>query len=74
MKFFWDKIISTETNISDINECGNKIFKLLNKKQKELFGFNSIVPKFNLKNQSRNTKTLRNIKSIGKSYTEALKY
>ncbi len=59
---------------TDFTKCGNKIFKLLNKKQKELFGFNSIVPKFNLKNQSRNTKTLRNIKSIGKSYTEALKY
>ena len=59
---------------TDFTKCGNKIFKLLNKKQKELFGFNSIVPKFNLKNQSRNAKTLRNIKSIGKSYTEALKY
>ena len=26
MKFFWDKIIRNETNSSDMNECGNKIF------------------------------------------------
>ncbi len=59
---------------TDFTKCGNKIFKLLNSKQKELFGFNSIVPKFDLKKQSRNAKTLRKVNNIGKNYSEALKY
>ncbi len=59
---------------TDFTKCGNKIFKLLNNKQKELFGFNSISPKFDLKKQSRNAKTLRKINKIGKNYSQALIY
>jgi len=59
---------------TDFVKCGKKIYNKLNTKQKELFGFNSIVPKFNLKRQSRNGKTLRKISNIGTSYFQALKY
>ena len=59
---------------TNFTECGSKIFNQLNDKQKELFGFNTIIPKFNLKKQFRNGKTLRKVSSIGKNYSQALKY
>ena len=46
---------------TDFTKCGPKIYKMLNKKQKELFGFNCIPPRFNLRKQSRELKTLRNV-------------
>ena len=59
---------------TNFTKCGSKIFNQLNDKQKELFGFNSIIPKFNLRKQFRNGKTLRKISSIDKNYSQALKY
>ena len=59
---------------TDFTKCGPKIFKILNKKQKELFGFNCIPPRFNLKTQSRNLKTLRNSKKISLEYFKAIRY
>ena len=59
---------------TNFTKCGSKIFNQLNNKQKELFGFNSIIPKFNLKKNFRNAKTLRKISSISKNYSQALKY
>jgi hypothetical protein len=32
---------------TDFTSCGKKIFKKLNSKQKQLFGFTSMSPKFN---------------------------
>ena len=59
---------------TDFTKCGSKIFKLLNNKQKELFGFTSIPPKFNLKSMSRNGKTLRKVFKVNKNYLKALNY
>ena len=47
---------------------------MLNNKQKELFGFNSISPKFNFKKQIKQLKTLRKISNIGKDYLKTLSY
>ena len=59
---------------TDWTKCGPKIYKLLNKKQKELFGFTSISPKFNLKKQKRSLKTLRKISKIDNNYFKAIQY
>ena len=59
---------------TDFTKCGNKIFKKLNLKQKELFGFNSISPSFNFISKTRNLKTLRNIKKISNEYYKVISY
>jgi len=59
---------------TDFTKCGKRIFKLLNNKQKELFGFNSISPKFNLKEKTRRFYTLSKIEKIPKNYTEINNY
>ena len=59
---------------TDFTKCGPKVFKMLNNKQKELFGFNSISPKFNFKKQIKQLKTLRKISNIGKDYLKTLSY
>lgn len=55
-------------------KCGSKIFKLLNKKQKELFGFTSISPSFNFKKQTRKLKTLRKSLNLRMNYSKVLQY
>ena len=50
------------------------IFFLDINKQKELFGFSSISPKFNFKKQIRQLKTLRIISNIEKDYLKLLSY
>ena len=59
---------------TDFTKCGVKIFKKLNNKQKELFGFNSISPRFNFKKQIKNLKTLRKINKLEKEYYKVLQY
>tara|TARA_B110000977_G_scaffold157250_1_gene200221 strand:+ start:118 stop:963 length:846 start_codon:yes stop_codon:yes gene_type:complete len=59
---------------TDWTKCGAKIFKLLNKKQKELFGFTSISPRFNLKTQSRKLKTLRKSHQLNSNYFKTIQY
>ena len=59
---------------TDFTKCGPKIYKMLNTRQKELFGFNCIPPKFNLRTQSRNLKTLRKTSKISRNYTSAILY
>lgn len=59
----------------DYTKCGRKLFNYLSDKQKRLFGYNSIVPKINLKNMSRvNLKTKRKIESVSKKYYKAIDY
>lgn len=55
-------------------KCGKKIFKKLNPKQKELFGFNSISPSYDFNIKTKKIYTLRKIKSISKNYNKALNY
>ena len=59
---------------TDFTKCGPKIFKMLNNHQKELFGFNSISPKFNFKKKIRNLKTLRKVENLSKDYLKVLTY
>ncbi len=59
---------------TDFTKCGNKIFQQLNDKQKKLFGFNCISPKFNLKNYNKNYKILRKSSKIPKEYKKTLIY
>jgi len=59
---------------TDFTKCGSAIYKKLNKTQKELFGFNSISPKFNFKNKSSKVKTLRKLNKFPKSYFQAQNY
>ena len=60
---------------TDFTNCGQKIFKLLNNKQKELFGFTSKSPKFNLlKKTKKRFYTLSKIKNIPKSYIKNKNY
>ena len=59
---------------TDWTKCGPKIFKLLNERQKELFGFTSISPRFNFKKQSRSLKTLRKISSLSQNYYKTIRY
>lgn len=55
-------------------KCGPKIYKILNQKQKELFGFTSISPKFNLKTKIRKLKTLRQSSQLNKNYFKTIQY
>ena len=55
-------------------KCGKKIFKKLNPKQKELFGFNSISPSYDFTNKTKKIYTLRKIKSLSKDYKKVLNY
>tara|TARA_B110000037_G_C17077730_1_gene488597 strand:- start:163 stop:1005 length:843 start_codon:yes stop_codon:yes gene_type:complete len=57
---------------TDYTKCGSKIFKKLNIKQKELFGFNCISPSFNFKKQTRVLKTLRDVKKLSKNYKKVI--
>jgi len=59
---------------TDFTKCGKRIFRLLNNKQKELFGFNSISPKFNLKKKTRRYYTLSKIEKIPKNYIDINNY
>lgn len=59
---------------TDWTKCGPKIFKKLNQKQKELFGFTSISPKFNLKTKTRTLKTLRKFKQLDNNYFKTIHY
>ena len=60
---------------TDFTKCGSKIFKLLNNNQKELFGFTSISPRFNLKTQTKkHPKTLRKTSKVAKAYFKAIQY
>lgn len=59
---------------TDWTKCGPKIFNLLNKRQKDLFGFTSISPKFNLKKQSRTLKTLRKSNQLNSNYFKTIQY
>ena len=55
-------------------KCGKKIFKKLNSKQKELFGFNSISPSYDFINKTKKIYTLRKVKSLSKNYKKVLNY
>ena len=57
---------------TNFTKCGNKIFKMLNNKQKKILGFNSISPEFNFKTNTRKLKTLRKISSVSKNYLKAI--
>ena len=59
---------------TDWTKCGPKIFKLLNNKQKELFGFTSIPPKFNLKTQKKIIKTLRKPSKLNSNYFKSIQF
>jgi ectoine hydroxylase-related dioxygenase (phytanoyl-CoA dioxygenase family) len=59
---------------TDFTRCGQRIFKLLNNKQKELFGFNSKSPTFNLIKKTRRYYTLSKIEKIPKNYKEINNY
>jgi len=59
---------------TDWTKCGPKIYNLLNKRQKELFGFTSISPKFNLKKQVRTLKTLRKSSQLNSNYFKTIQY
>ena len=59
---------------TDFTKCGPAIYKLLNRKQKELFGFNSISPKFNLKKQTKVLKILRSTDKLSSKYSKAIRY
>jgi hypothetical protein len=59
---------------TDFTKCGKSIFKLLNSKQKELFGFTSISPKFNFKTKNKKLRTLRKIEDISQDYFRAINY
>ena len=48
--------------------------KVLNPKQKELFGFNSISPSYDFTNKTKKIYTLRKIKSLSKDYKKVLNY
>jgi ectoine hydroxylase-related dioxygenase (phytanoyl-CoA dioxygenase family) len=59
---------------TDYTKCGASIYSKLNQVQKELFGFNSISPKFNLKKQIRTLKTLRDSSKLSQKYKEVIQY
>ena len=59
---------------TDFTKCGSRIFKSLNDTQKELFGFNSISPRYNFKRQTKNLKTLRKVKDLSNKYLKVLQY
>ena len=47
---------------------------MLNKKQKQILGFNSISPEFNFKTNTRELKTLRKISKVSKNYLKAVNF
>jgi len=59
---------------TDFTKCGKGIFKLLNNKQKELFGFNSLPPKFDFKKKIKKVHTLRRISKVSENYSKSLQY
>lgn len=59
---------------TDFTRCGQKIFKLLNNEQKELFGFNSKSPRFNLIKKTRRYYTLSKIEKMPKDYIKINNY
>ena len=59
---------------TNFTKCGNKIFKMLNTKQKKILGFNSISPEFNFKTNTRELKTLRKISKVSKNYSKAVTF
>ena len=59
---------------TDFVKCGEKIFKTLNNKQKELMGFTSIPPRFKMKKGFSELYTLRKITKLGKNYKYILDY
>ncbi len=59
---------------TDFTKCGPKIFNKLNNNQKQIFGFNSISPRYNFKTNSRKLKTLRKISTLNKNYFSVLEY
>ena len=59
---------------TNFTKCGSKIFKMLNKKQKQILGFNSISPEFNFKTNTRELKTLRKISKVSKNYLKAVNF
>ena len=59
---------------TDFTKCGPKIFKLLTNKQKELFGFTSISPKFDFSKKTKKIYNLKNVKKLKKNYFENLDY
>ena len=59
---------------TDFTKCGKKIYQLLNDHERQLFGFNSISPKYDFKNKTRMLKTLRNVKNVSKNYFKAISY
>jgi ectoine hydroxylase-related dioxygenase (phytanoyl-CoA dioxygenase family) len=59
---------------TDYTKCGARIYSKLNQVQKELFGFNSISPKFNFKKQIRELKTLRDSSKLSQKYKEVIQY
>ncbi len=59
---------------TDWTKCGAKIFKLLNKKQKELFGFTSISPRFDFVKQNSALKTLRKSKKLSSNYAKTINF
>lgn len=59
---------------TDHTKCGAYIYTKLNQVQKELFGFNSISPKFNFKKQIRTLKTLRDSSKLSRKYKEAIQF
>ena len=59
---------------TDWTKCGPKIYKLLNQKQKELFGFTSISPAFDFKKKIRTLKTLRDPSTLNMDYKKTIQY
>jgi ectoine hydroxylase-related dioxygenase (phytanoyl-CoA dioxygenase family) len=59
---------------TDWTKCGAKIFKLLSKRQKELFGFTSISPRFDFEKQNSELKTLRKYKRLSSNYAKTIKF
>lgn len=59
---------------TDWTKCGAKIYNLLNKRQKELFGFTSLSPSFNFKKKIRTLKTLRKPLNLILNYSKAIQY
>ena len=57
---------------TDFTFCGTKIFKMLTNKQKELFGFTSIPPRFDFKRKTKKIHTLRKVTSLKKTYEKNL--
>ena len=58
----------------DYTKCGANIYSKLNLNQKELFGFNSISPRFNFKKQTGMLKTLRDSSTLSSDYKKVISY